>query len=136
MSAGYSDTPLWKKLGYSAGTRARLEDPPADYGTLVSPLPVDVRFVDVPGTTVDLVHAFISRQQDLAPMLTRHLDTLAPRGAIWVSWPKRTSGVATDVTENAIRDIALPMGLVDVKVCAVDDTWSALKLVRRLRGVR
>jgi hypothetical protein len=74
----------------------------------------------------------VRSRQELTPALERHLSVLASRGAVWVSWPKRASGVSTDITENAIRDIALPMGLVDVKVCAVDETWSALKLVRRL----
>jgi hypothetical protein len=132
VSAGYSGTPLWKKLGYKAGLRARLDAAPADYDALVRPLPDDVLFLPDAIGEADLAHVFVRRLADLGPTLNRHLNMLAPRGAIWVSWPKRASGVATDITENAIRDVALPMGLVDVKVCAVDETWSALKLVRRL----
>jgi hypothetical protein len=135
VSAGYSGTPLWKKLGYQAGTRARLENPPGDYLNLVDPLPPDVRFVPWGSGESDLAHVFVRRMDELRTALDRHVPTLAPRGALWVSWPKRSSGVATDVTENRIREVALPMGLVDVKVCAVDETWSALKLVRRLRDV-
>ena len=132
MAAGYSGTPLWRKLGYAPGARARLDGAPVGYDGLVDPLPGGVRFLSNADEEVDLVHLFVTSRADLGPALVRHLAYLAPRGALWVSWPKRAAKVDTDMTEQAIRDAALPLGLVDVKVCAVDDTWSGLKLVRRL----
>jgi hypothetical protein len=135
MSTGYSGTPLWKKLGYAAGTRARLDGAPDTYSALVAPLPVAVHFLRNDDEEADLAHVFISRRDQLRPALVRHMEHLAPRGALWISWPKRASKVETDMTEDAIRDAALPLGLVDVKVCAVNETWSGLKLVRRLSVV-
>jgi hypothetical protein len=132
VSAGYSGTPLWKKLGYAAGTRARIEGAPDNYSDLIDPLPDAVRFLESDDEEADLSHVFITSRDKLLPVLIRHVERLAPRGSLWVSWPKRASMVTTDMTENAIRDEALPLGLVDVKVCAVDETWSGLKLVRRL----
>ena len=82
--------------------------------------------------TTHFIHRFASSRHELAADFTRLADALADDGCLWISWPKKTSGVATDLNENVIRDIGLPMGLVDVKVCAVDDTWSALKFVRRV----
>jgi len=133
-----SDTPslrpLAQKLGYTPGTRARLDGAPTPYPALAAGMPDGVVFLEDPDEEADLVHLFVMEETALRPALAAHLDRLAPRGALWVSWPKKSARTATTVTEDTIRDAALPMGLVDVKVCAVDATWSALKLVRRLSG--
>ncbi len=136
MTAGYSGTPLWKKLGYASGSRARLENAPQTYCELVHPLPSGVRILSDATEEADLVHVFVTDRAALAPALVRLVEHLAPRGALWVSWPKTSAKARTDMTEQAIRDVALPMGLVDVKVCAVDETWSGLKLVRRLASTQ
>jgi hypothetical protein len=134
--AGYSGTPLAKKLGIGAGHRVWLVDAPANYKTLVAPLPDGVSFVSRPSRTTDVAHVFASTRRDLEQTLRRARKTLKPDAAIWVSWPKKSSKVPTDINEDVIRDVALPMGFVDIKVCAVDETWSGLKLVVRkeLRG--
>jgi hypothetical protein len=129
--AGYSGTPLAKKLGIGTNHRVWLAQAPANYQTLVSPLPHGVTFVSRPSTTTDLAHVFTSKRRELEKTLRALRNALRPDAAIWVSWPKRTSKLPTDITEDAIREVALPMGLVDIKVCAVDDTWSGLKLVVR-----
>lgn len=128
---GYSGTPLAKKLGLKDGMTVAVLGPPADYRTWLAPLPADVRFVARASTASDLVHVFCVTRARLAAVLTRLRRELRPEVAVWVSWPKRTSGVATDITEDVIRSVALPMGWVDIKVCAVTDTWSGLKLVVR-----
>ena len=134
--AGYSGTPLAKKLGIGAGHRVWLVDAPANYKTLVAPLPDGVSFVSRPSRTTDVAHVFASTRRDLEKTLRGARKTLKPDAAVGVSWPKKSSKVPTDITEDVIRDVALPMGFVDIKVCAVDDTWSGLKLVVRkeLRG--
>jgi hypothetical protein len=130
-TAGYSGTPLARKLGVKAGCQVLLVDNPPEYLELVSPLPPGVTCVTIPAAMVDLAHVFAVRRARLA----RHLKTLRrrlrPDAAVWVSWPKKSSGVPTDVTEDVIRALALPMGFVDVKVCAVTEVWSGLKLVVR-----
>jgi hypothetical protein len=130
--AGYSGTPLAKKLGIKAGATVSLSNPPANYAKLVAPLPDGVSLGDRVSGRTDLIHIFVTRRKDLERSLTSTLKSMRPDAAVWVSWPKKSSGVATDVTEDMIRDVALPMGLVDIKVCAVDDVWSGLKLVVRL----
>lgn len=129
--AGYSGTPLWKKLGLKAGTRVLTVNAPAGYRKLLAGLPDDVTFTTKPTPPLGFVHLFVTTRAALESELPALLADLAPDGTIWVSWPKKASGVATDVTEDTIREVALPTGLVDVKVCAVDITWSALKLVLR-----
>jgi len=129
--AGYSGTPLAKKLGIGAGHRVWLVDAPAHYRTLVAPLPDGVSFVSRPSSTTDVAHVFASTRRDLEKTLRGARKTLKPDAPIWVSWPKKSSKVPTDITEDVIRDVALPMGFVDIKVCAVDETWSGLKLVVR-----
>jgi hypothetical protein len=111
-------------------------DAPDDYDELVAPLPPGVTRVARLDAKTDLVHLFTRSKARLAKALAGYLTRMRPDCAIWVSWPKKASGVATDITEDVIRAVALPMGLVDVKVCAVDATWSGLKLVVRkaLRG--
>ena len=130
-TAGYSGTPLARKLGYRAGQTVYLEGAPADYLALVAPLPDGVRFVTRLGGAVDLVHLFTDRRATLARRLPAYRARLAPGGAIWVSWPKKASKVPTDITEDVIRAVCLPLGLVDIKVCAVDEVWSGLKLTPR-----
>ena len=129
--AGYSGTPLAKKLGIGTGCRVWLAQAPANYKTLVAPLPDGVTFPSKPSTTTDIAHVFTSKRTQLEKTLRSLRKALTPDAAIWVSWPKKTSKMPTDITEDVIRDVALPMGLVDIKVCAVDETWSGLKLVVR-----
>ncbi len=129
--AGYSGTPLWKKLGYKPGIRAYLEGAPADYRDKLAMDVDSITWLARPEDGIDLIHLFIKDAATLAKQLRRHLKHLVCNGMIWVSWPKRASKVETDITEDRIREIALPLGLVDIKVCAVDEVWSGLKLVIR-----
>lgn len=130
-AAGYSGTPLVKKLGYRPGDTVAHLDAPADFAALLGELPagVDVRH-DLRGHR-DLAVCFVTERRRLATRVPVLRRTVAPDGAAWIAWPKRASGVVTDVTEDVVREIALPIGLVDVKVCAIDATWSGLKLVVR-----
>jgi hypothetical protein len=130
--AGYSDTPLWKKLGYKAGVSAYAEGEPSNYISLLT-LPADVVVTWLPRVKSDMafVHLFATSASQLKSKMESVRKRIVPGGVIWVSWPKKSSGVASDITEDTIRDLALPMGLVDVKVCAVDEVWSGLKLVIR-----
>jgi hypothetical protein len=129
--AGYSGTPLARKLGIKEGCRLFLSHAPTHYPALVAPLPDGVQLVGRMGRTTDLVHIFSTNRKDLERSLRAALKALRDDAPVWVSWPKKSSGVATDITEDTIRAVALPMGLVDVKVCAVDEVWSGLKLVVR-----
>jgi hypothetical protein len=131
MSSGYSGTPLAKKLGIKPGLRVSAPGAPPNYHSLLAPLPDGVEFQARVSKTTDIVHLFTASKAELAGSLARWLKVLGPEAAIWVSWPKKTSKMPTDVTEDTIRAVALPMGLVDIKVCAVDETWSGLKLVLR-----
>lgn len=130
-AAGYSGTPLARKLGIAEGARVFVWDGPREYRDLLAPLPDRVRFARGLDSDVDLVHVFVTARERLERALRTLRQTLRPDGIVWVSWPKKASRVRTDVTEDVIRAAALPMGWVDVKVCAVDDTWSGLKLVVR-----
>lgn len=132
MSEGYSGTPLWKKLGLRAGATALVLNAPANYAALVAGHPAGVTFTDEPEPPLAFVHLFVTARADLAARLPGLLADLEPAGVVWVSWPKKAAKVPTDVTEDTIREVALPLGLVDVKVCAVDATWSGLKLVVRV----
>jgi hypothetical protein len=131
MPAGYSGTPLAKKLGFKNGQRVSAPGAPPNYRKLLAPLPDGVEFQTRVTKTTDLVHLFTTSKAELAKSLLAWLKVLNPDASIWVSWPKKTSKVPTDITEDTIRAVALPMGLVDIKVCAVDETWSGLKLVLR-----
>ena len=129
--AGYSGTPLAKKLGFTSPLDVLLIGAPPEYRAWLGDLPAGVVFVTAPKTPVRAAHVFLSRRSELQkrlPTLRRQLD---PGGFVWVSWPKRASKVPTDVTEDTIRDVALPLGFVDIKVCAVSEVWSGLKLVVR-----
>jgi hypothetical protein len=129
--AGYSGTPLVQKLGITPGSRVRLIRPPAGYLDLLAPVPHGVEFVRQLSSATDLVHLFCMRAAELEQALPAIRRRMRADAQVWVSWPKRTSGVATDLTEDHVRRVALPMGLVDVKVCAIDEIWSGLKLVVR-----
>ena len=128
---GYSGTPLAKKLGIQASSRLLLVDAPDDYVALLAPLPDGVLFEREPAPEVDIAHIFVTRQEALATHLATMRATLRADAAIWISWPKKASKVPTTVTEDTIRALALPMGFVDIKVCAVSDVWSGLELVVR-----
>jgi hypothetical protein len=129
--AGYSGTPLSAKLGVKPGFTILADGAPADYASLLAPLPDDVTFVKKLTKSVDLIHLFTKSAAELEAKLRSWRHRMKSDGTIWISWPKKASKVPTDITEDVIREIALPMGLVDVKVCAVDETWSGLKLVVR-----
>jgi len=131
MAAGYSGTPLAKKLGIGENSRIFLSDAPENYLKLVAPIPKGARIVKKVDEDTDIVHFFTAERSRLAALLRSSLAKMRPDAAIWVSWPKKSSKVPTDITEDTIRAVALPMGLVDIKVCAVDEIWSGLKLVVR-----
>ncbi len=128
---GYSGTPLVKKLGIGAGARVLVLSAPDGYREWLAPLPPGVEFGGRWAASTDIVHCFVTRRGDLRTILETARARLKPDGAIWVSWPKKAARVATDITEDTIREIALPLGFVDIKVCAVSEVWSGLKLVIR-----
>ena len=129
--AGYSGAPLPKKLGIVEGARVCAIGAPGDYRALLGPLPPGVEFGSRVSAATGIVHLFCDRRLDLARRLEALRERIAPNAAVWVSWPKKASRVPTDITEDAIREIALPLGYVDVKVCAVSEIWSGLKLMIR-----
>ena len=131
--AGYSSTPLAKKLGIKPGNTVRLINPPAYYSSLFTDMPADVVFTADPVLQTDLIHFFTTDLAEIVALLPDLKKEITSAGIIWVSWPKKAAKVPTNVTEDLIRNIALEAGLVDVKVCAVDDVWSGLKLVIRLK---
>lgn len=131
MATGYSGTPLAKKLGIVAGTKIHAVGAPKGYRALLEPLPASVRFVATPNKSTGLVHLFTAKKSELTRTLPGYRKKLDPDAVVWVSWPKKASKVPTDITEDIVREVALPLGFVDVKVCAVDDVWSGLKLVVR-----
>lgn len=130
-AAGYSGTPLAKKLGIVEQSRVVPLNAPVDYQSWLAPLPAGVEFAKRVSSTVDVVHLFTPERAQLKQTLTKLRTTIRPDAAVWVSWPKKSAKVPTDITEDVIRSVALPMGFVDVKVCAVNDVWSGLKLVIR-----
>lgn len=129
--SGYSGTPLAAKLGIKAGAAVVTIDAPVDYRVLLAPVPADVTFGSKVSTKTDVVHLFVKSRRELERALPVLLKAIRSDAAIWASWPKKAAKTETDITEQTIRDVALPLGLVDVKVCAVDATWSGLKLVIR-----
>jgi hypothetical protein len=129
--AGYSGTPLVKKLGIKPGCVALVVNAPAGYQKLLGDLPKDVQIGSKSSGPADLVHFFSKEHRELKRLLPELMKQIVPDGAIWISWPKKASGIVSSITEDIIREIALPLGLVDVKVCAVDEVWSGLKLVIR-----
>ena len=136
MNAGYSGTPLAKKLGIATGSRVCPLFAPADYRQLVAPWPAGASVVARADADADVVHLFVRQRAVLAREATRLRKSLRDDATLWISWPKKAAKVATDITEDGIRELVLPLGWVDIKVCAVDAVWSGLKLVvrRELRG--
>src|SRR5438105_11989143 len=130
--AGDSGTPWWKNLGYKTGVSAFVDGGPSNYISLLTlPADVVVTWLSRAKSDMEFVHLFATSASKLKSKLESVRKRIVPGGVIWVSWPKKSSGVTSDITEDTIRDLALPMGLVDVKVCAVDEVWSGLKLVIR-----
>lgn len=129
--AGYSGTPLPRKLGITPATRLAALDAPADYALWLGEWPAGAALTTQVEPTSTLIHLFVTERAELAATLTRLRTQVGDEVPIWVSWPKRTAKVATTVTEDVIREVALPLGYVDVKVCAVSAVWSGLKLVVR-----
>jgi hypothetical protein len=128
-TAGYSGTPLAKKLGIKALAKVMLINSPDYYLQLFTDMPTDVYFVIDVGIKKDLVHFFTKSKDEFLTNLPQLMKQIKPDGIIWVSWPKKASKVVTDITEDVIRNFALKIGMVDIKVCAVDEIWSGLKLV-------
>ncbi len=133
MSAGsgYSGTPLVRKLGFKAAMRVHFAAAPDAFPALLGDLPDGVRVLARPAAGLDLVVLFVGERRELERRLPGLQGKLQPAGMLWIAWPKRASKVTTDMTEDVVRDVALPRGLVDVKVCSIDETWSGLKLVTR-----
>lgn len=129
--AGYSGTPLAQKLGIKPGMTVVVINAPPDYQKLLGKFAKDAQFTTRAGPDADFVHLFTKRRAELEKQLTRLRSKLADSGTLWVSWPKKSSGVTIDITEDVIRAVALPLGFVDTKVCAVDEIWSGLKLMIR-----
>jgi hypothetical protein len=131
--AGYSKRSLVDKLGIKPGASVLILEAPNGYAKTLGPLPKDVTVAKAPKPGLDFIHLFVTKRAELERRFGALQKALAHAGMLWVSWPKKAAGVPTDVTEDVVREVALAKGLVDVKVCAVDDTWSGLKLVRRLK---
>jgi hypothetical protein len=129
--AGYSGTPLAKKLGIKERAEIYPVNAPDHYLKLVEPLPAATKVVSRLSAKTDIIHVFTASKAELTSLLKACRAKMKADGAVWVSWPKKASKVPTDITEDTIREVALPMGLVDIKVCAVDEVWSGLKLVIR-----
>jgi hypothetical protein len=129
--AGYSGKPLFQKLGIKPGTTVVVIAAPKNYEILLGKLPEGARLTHRLARRVDFAHFFVTRRSELKKQLKLLRARLSDTGTLWVSWPKKSSSVPSDVTEDVVRHVALPLGLVDIKVCAVDETWSGLKLVVR-----
>ena len=128
--AGYSGTPLAKKLGIKPGSSLFVVAAPGHYDELLAPLPDGVKRVRKIDSA-DVAHFFVTSRARMEKDLRAAVSNMQQNAAIWISWPKKAAKVATDITEDTVREVALPLGLVDIKVCAVDETWSGLKLVIR-----
>jgi hypothetical protein len=126
---GISGKAVAQKLGIKPGFCIFVDGAPLAYGAIIGPLPADVTIKAAPKPSLDMVHLFATHATGLAAKLQRYRKAIVPDGMIWVSWPKKSSGVASDLSDVVVRDTALPLGLVDTKVCAIDDTWSGLKFV-------
>jgi len=135
MTTGYSGTPLANKLSLKAGQRVWWEDMPDSVRAEIEQTGFALDLLPAPEAPIEAAHIFATERADLEEAVGRLLPLLAPAGFLWVSWPKKASKVPTDITEDVIRDVILPLGLVDVKVCAIDAIWSGLKLMIR-RGHR
>jgi len=131
VTTGYSGTPLAKKLNLRDGMRVWFDAMPASVADEIDEYALELRFVADPADGIDAAHVFVTERSILEERLTSLRYQIAPDGQIWVSWPKKAAKVPTDITEDTIRELCLPLGLVDTKVCAVDEVWSGLKLVIR-----
>ena len=131
--AGYSGTPLTKKIGIKEGSRVALVNAPKDFQFEPTELPDNVEFTKGSAKSLDIILFFVTTERALAKDFSKLAARLTANGMIWIAWPKKSSGVATDLTFNRVQRIGLDAGLVDVKICAVDDTWSGLKFVYRLK---
>lgn len=131
--AGYSGTPLAKKLGIKEGSRIALVNAPKDFRSALGELPDNVEFVSRPTKSLDIFLFFVMSERVLARDFAKLAEKLVTNGMIWIAWPKKSSGVTTDLTEQRVQRIGLDAGLVDVKICAIDETWSGLKFVYRLK---
>ena len=128
---GYSGTPLPRKLGIKKGISIFVKNAPANYEELIGPVPDDVVISTRVSRDLDMIHFFTRSRQELKNHIDTFRHSIKQDGMIWISWPKKASKVPTDITEDTIRKDILPTGLVDVKVCAVNEVWSGLKLVIR-----
>ena len=131
--AGYSGTPLVKKLGIKEGYRVALVNAPENFETELGELPDNVKFMKSTSKSLDLILFFVLSERVLAKDFAKLAARLTSNGMIWIAWPKKSSGVTTDLTFECVQRIGLDAGLVDVKICAIDDTWSGLKFVYRLK---
>jgi len=131
--AGYSGTPLAKKLGIKEGSRIALVNAPKDFESELGELPANVEFIKRPEKSLDIILFFVLTERALLRDFAKLAARLSPNGMLWIAWPKKSSGVATDLSEQRVQRIGLDAGLVDVKVCAIDETWSGLKFVYRLK---
>ena len=131
-SAGYSGTPLAKKLGIKEGSRVTLVSAPNGFEDLLAPVPHGVRISRRVGRDADVIVAFHTSRAVYEERFERLRAGMHDAGGLWIAWPKKASGVATDITEDVVRDVALANGLVDNKVCAIDATWSGLRVVVRV----
>ena len=131
MSSGYSGTPLAKKLSLRDGQRVWFADMPESVFDEIAEYALELTFVADPDEGIDAAHVFATEHAVLEARLNSLRRQIAPDGQVWVSWPKKASRVSTTITEDVIRELALPLGFVDIKVCAVSDVWSGLKLVVR-----
>lgn len=129
--AGYSGTPLAKKLGITEASKVLVVNPPQDYASFFEALPPSVALTSKLDASVDIVHLFTTQRAELARALASYRAKLKAEAMVWVSWPKKSSKLASEITEDTVRELALPLGFVDVKVCAVNEVWSGLKLVVR-----
>ncbi|HVX25591.1 MAG TPA: hypothetical protein VHB70_04580 [Parafilimonas sp.] len=127
--AGYSSTPLAKKLGIKNGFKIRLINQPDHYFNLFTDLPTDIQILTDKKTKKNFIHLFVKNMNEFEKNIHELKNEIEPDGIIWVSWYKKSAKILTDVTEDKIRNTALSIGLVDIKVCAVDEVWSGLKLV-------
>ena len=131
--AGYSGTPLPKKLGIKDGSRIVLINAPQDFESELGELPDNVEFIKRPTKSLDIILFFVLTKRALARDFAKLAAKITANGMMWIAWPKKSSGVVTDLSEQRVREIGLNAGLVDVKVCAIDETWSGLKFVYRLK---
>ena len=131
MTTGYSNKSLSAKLGIKEGFKVYLKNEPVNYFDLLIPIPKNISFKKRISGELDFVHFFVEEKKEFQKEIIKLKEKIKKDGMIWISWPKKSSKIPTNITEDIIREVILPLGLVDIKVCAVDETWSGLKLVIR-----